>query len=98
MPTGGDTLEDLRFHMLHDHDNLLENKRIVLIHAGTNDLFTLNTIEEMMEDLTALVDTIREKMETTIYCIAFSAILPRPKRVLDDPSKNQTVQCSSEGS
>ena len=60
----GDTLEDLTYHMKHDfeNENLLGGKRIIVIHAGTNDIYTLS-VEEMIADLTTLVETIIEKSE-----------------------------------
>ena len=74
----GDTIEDLNHHLQNDGEQLLYNKKIIVIHAGTNDLYSL-TIEEMLEDLETLVKTILEKSNTWVYCVAFSAILPRPK-------------------
>ena len=76
----GDTLEDLKHHMEHDskNENLLGGKRIIVIHAGTNDLYTLS-VEDMISDLTDLTTTIIDQREMWIYCIAFSAILPRAK-------------------
>lgn len=72
----GDTLEDLNNHIKANKELLMDNKQVVVIHAGTNDLYN-STVEEMLDDLANLIQSIREKNE---YCyIAVSPIIPRPR-------------------
>ena len=74
----GDTIEDIKNHILHGQEDLLNNKRIVAIHVGTNDLYSL-TVEEMLEDLEALVKAITNKPGSSVWGIIVSTIIPRPK-------------------
>ena len=74
----GDTLEDLNNHLQEDKEKLLVGKSIVLIHAGTNDLYSL-TIEEMLEDLERLVNTIVDHPHGKCKYVAVSSIIPRAK-------------------
>lgn len=72
----GDTLEDLKNHIKTDEEQLMANKKVAVIHAGTNDLYN-STVEEMLEDMETLINEIKEKNE---YChIAVSPIIPRPR-------------------
>lgn len=54
----------------------LHDKLIIVIHAGTNDIFTL-TPQEIFEDLKQLVQAIRGI--ATPRFILFSSLIPRPK-------------------
>ena len=72
----GDTLEDLNNHIKENKELLMDNKKVAVIHAGTNDLYN-STVEEMLDDLENLILSIREKNK---YChIAVSPIIPRPR-------------------
>ena len=73
----GDTIQDLNNHLRHD-DDLLKGKKIVVIHAGTNDLYNC-TVAEMIDDLSQLVDTIHAHYDGACRYIAVSSILPRAK-------------------
>lgn len=72
----GDTYEDLANHI---HWNLIPSihgKRVIFIHAGTNDVYTL-TILEMLQDLRRLLGRISIINPTAHLYV--SAILPRPR-------------------
>jgi len=71
----GDTLEDLGNHVKNKRANYLKGKKIVVIHAGTNDLKFL-TIEEMLIDLKILMDEIRNINPNVFIC--YSSIITRP--------------------
>lgn len=72
----GDTLEDITNHLRHDKIPAIYDKRIVLLHVGTNDLYSLE-IAEMVDDFKALLDQI--KLKNSEAKLLVSAILPRPK-------------------
>lgn len=73
----GCSIEDLKNFMLHGMGRKwLNHKQIVVIHVGTNDLFTL-TPEQIFDDLKRLVQEIRRW--STPRFILFSSIIPRPK-------------------
>lgn len=72
----GDRLEDLKNHVKYGNANYLKNKRIILVHAGTNDLDTTH-IPEMLIDVKDLMDEIRNINARVFICI--SEIIPRPR-------------------
>ena len=72
----GDTLEDIRNHMVASHYTEYIGKKIVIVHAGTNDIEYL-TVDQMIADLKSIVDAIREENPGAI--IVYSDIISRPK-------------------
>lgn len=71
----GDNLEDLGNHLKYDRIPLIYGKKVIWVHAGTNDILFL-LVEEMLEDLYILLQNIR--MRNNEAKLFVSAILPRP--------------------
>lgn len=82
----GDTIEDLYHHVRRGHISDLLCKKIVCIHAGTNDLFTA-TVDEMVQDMKALIEEIRVWLPDALIC--FSEIISRPRDFDTTESKIQ---------
>lgn len=74
----GDTIDDLRHHVMYGYDSrIVRNKKIIFLHAGTNDIIN-STVEEMIGDVTRLVRAVEYRSGANPK-IFFSSIIPRPK-------------------
>lgn len=72
----GDNIEDLTNHLRWDVMPTIYDKDIILVHVGTNDVYT-STLEQMMKEMKLLTDWIhRRNPKAKLF---LSAILPRPR-------------------
>lgn len=76
----GDTIEDITNHVKAGRANSIFNKKVVILHVGTNDVCTLE-ITQMLQDLKCLIQEVRYWLPEAIIC--YSGIIPRPRDYTD---------------
>lgn len=78
----GDTIEDIKNHITCSGGRgMLMYKRMIFLHVGTNDLYTLS-VEQMVDELKSLVQSITSYYTSTqkpVPLIFLSSIIPRPR-------------------